>query len=74
MTTAYAAPLPGQMATEALTGAARGFTGLSRAFAEYRLYRATLTELRALSRRDLVDLGISAYDLKRIAREAARGR
>jgi uncharacterized protein YjiS (DUF1127 family) len=73
MTTAYAAPKVGQMATVAETGAADGIRGLIRAATEYFAYRRTLAELGALSQRDLDDLGISRFALPSIAREAARG-
>ena len=42
--------------------------------ASERRYRRSLAELRTLSDRELTDLGMSAYDLPRIARsEAERG-
>ncbi len=44
-----------------------------KAFAEWRTYRHTLSELRTLNRRELEDLGIAGADLRRIAREAVRG-
>lgn len=46
---------------------------LLKALAEWRMYRHTLSELRALSQRELYDLGLAGADLKRIAREAVRG-
>ena len=39
---------------------------------EARSYRTSLRALRALSDRDLADLGIARSDLKRIARHTAR--
>lgn len=39
--------------------------------AHYRIYRNTLDELRALSDRDLNDLGFSRYMLKDVALETA---
>ena len=39
---------------------------------EERRYRRTLNELRALSERELTDLGLSSADLVRIARDSAR--
>ena len=74
MTTAYARPMSSQMATEALNGTTRGLTGLRRLLGEYQLYRRTVTELRALSQRELNDLGISSYDVSRIARESVWGK
>ncbi|SFP02518.1 DUF1127 domain-containing protein [Tranquillimonas alkanivorans] len=37
----------------------------------YRLYRRTLTELDALSNRELADLGIGRSGIRRVAYEAA---
>ncbi|WP_420005764.1 DUF1127 domain-containing protein [Arenibacterium sp. LLYu02] len=42
-------------------------------YAQYRLYRETLSELNALSGRELADLGLNRSMLKRIALEAAYG-
>lgn len=42
--------------------------------AQRRVYRQTLGELRALSGRDLADLGISRSEIPFIAREAAYGK
>jgi uncharacterized protein YjiS (DUF1127 family) len=74
MTTAYAAPKVGRMATVAETGAADGIRGLLRAACEYLAYRRTLAELGTLSQRELDDLGISRYALPSIARDSVRGR
>lgn len=41
-------------------------------FEEAKLVRRTEAELLALSDRDLADLGISRFDIPKIAREAAR--
>ncbi len=38
----------------------------------WRRYSRTVTELQALSSRELADLGIARSDIGRIAREAAR--
>jgi uncharacterized protein YjiS (DUF1127 family) len=46
---------------------------LRRAWSDYRLYRATLAELRGLSNRDLSDIGLGAGDLNRSARSAVYG-
>lgn len=40
------------------------------AYARHRQYRNTLGELSALTDRDLRDLGISRFDIARIAHEA----
>lgn len=44
---------------------------LEHRWATYQTYRATLDELRTLSDRELDDIGISRWDIQRIAREAA---
>ena len=41
--------------------------------ADYRLYRRTLNELRALDTRDLNDLGLSRFGLKAVAWESVYG-
>jgi len=38
----------------------------------WKRYNRTVTELQALTNRELADLGISRADIVRIAREAAR--
>lgn len=38
-----------------------------KAFADYRLYRATLTELASLSDRELADLGLSRFVIRDVA-------
>lgn len=45
---------------------------ISRTYKAWREERRTAGELNKLSRRDLNDLGISPYDIPRIAREAAQ--
>lgn len=40
------------------------------ALANYRKYRATVRELSAMDDRELQDLGISRYDITRIAAES----
>lgn len=47
---------------------------LQRTLANYREYRRVYEELDSLTERDLTDLGISRYDIRRIAKEAAYGR
>ena len=44
------------------------------AWRSYRVYRETLTELQALSTRELADLGLNASMLRSIALEAAYGK
>jgi uncharacterized protein YjiS (DUF1127 family) len=39
-----------------------------------RLYAATVRELSALSERELADLGISRFDIRQVAHEAAYGK
>ncbi len=49
------------------------FETLKTRYAKWQRYSRTVTELEALSNRDLADLGINRYDINRIAREAVRG-
>lgn len=49
------------------------FAALRRRISEYREYRKTVAELRALDTRELEDLGIARGDITRIAREAVYG-
>jgi uncharacterized protein YjiS (DUF1127 family) len=44
---------------------------MKQALAKRRVYRATIFELSALSKRDLNDLGIPRSNIKRLAMEAA---
>ena len=46
---------------------------LARSFADWRLYRKTLSELEAMTDRDLADIGVSRLSIRDIAREAAYG-
>lgn len=46
--------------------------GFRTARAQNRVYIQTLNELRGLTARELADIGISAYEIPFIAREAAR--
>lgn len=56
------------------TGGVTGMIEAARArFAQYRVYRKTLSELGELSNRELADLGLNRSMLKRIALEAAYG-
>jgi uncharacterized protein YjiS (DUF1127 family) len=60
-----------------VSGAERSTGGwmarLGAAWEDYRMYRATLAELRDLTDRQLGDLGMHRGELKRIAREAVYG-
>lgn len=55
------------------TAANGPFDRIATAWADWRLYRRTRDELAALSDRDLVDLGISRYDIDSIARSTVYG-
>jgi uncharacterized protein YjiS (DUF1127 family) len=48
------------------------FGSLKDRMARYKRYNRTIKELTFLSDRELADLGISRFDIRRIAREAAR--
>ncbi|MCG7625264.1 DUF1127 domain-containing protein [Epibacterium sp. Ofav1-8] len=54
-------------------GVAQMVQALREKVAQYRVYRQTLTELNALSGRELADLGLNRSMLKRVALEAAYG-
>jgi uncharacterized protein YjiS (DUF1127 family) len=47
---------------------------LAEAWRAHRVYRQTLTELQALSPRELTDLGLNASTLRTVALEAAYGK
>jgi uncharacterized protein YjiS (DUF1127 family) len=47
---------------------------IAAAWRAHRVYRETLTELQALSARELADLGLNASMLRSIALEAAYGK
>lgn len=47
------------------------FAGLRASLRRRAVYRQTIAELKALTERDLGDLGISRWDINRVAREAA---
>jgi len=49
------------------------FEVLKARYAKWQRYSRTVSELEALSNRDLADLGIARGDINRIARQAARG-
>lgn len=57
---------------------ATGFAGfmarLLKSFADHRAFRQTLTELDALSDRELADLGITRLSIREIAHESVYGR
>lgn len=48
------------------------FETLRSRYAKWQRYSRTVSELEALSNRELADLGIARSDIGRIAREAAR--
>ena len=54
-------------------GVAHSIAALKLRFAQYRVYRRTLAELRGLSASELNDLGLNKTLLKRVAYEAAYG-
>ncbi|ABG32866.1 DUF1127 domain-containing protein [Roseobacter denitrificans] len=54
-----------------LAWGAHGLQQAAVAHARYRIYRSSLSELRALSDRELEDLGMSRYVLKDIAMQTA---
>ncbi|MCL6285370.1 DUF1127 domain-containing protein [Ruegeria sp. 2012CJ41-6] len=54
-----------------ISGFHAGLEALKARFANYRLYRQTVSELSALSDRDLADLGIHRSMIRRIAMEAS---
>ncbi|MDP5217837.1 DUF1127 domain-containing protein [Ruegeria sp. 2205SS24-7] len=54
-----------------LSGFYAGIENLKNRFEQYRLYRRTLSELSALSDRDLADLGIHRSMIRQIAMEAS---
>jgi len=45
--------------------------GIKKTFEKWARYQQTVRELKALSNRDLNDLGISRNDINKIARDAA---
>lgn len=51
-----------------------GVASLHAAHARRAIYRRTLAELRALSDRDLADMGINRFDIEDLAYEAAYGK
>jgi uncharacterized protein YjiS (DUF1127 family) len=48
------------------------FEALKTRISTWKRYSRTVTELRALSNRELSDLGIVRADIERVAREAVR--
>lgn len=48
-------------------------TNLRTAFRDYQAYRATVQELKALTDRELADIGTTRSDAPRLAREAIYG-
>lgn len=49
------------------------FANVRKAFADYRLYRRTLTELDSLTNRELRDLGISRLSIRQVAYDSVYG-
>ena len=49
------------------------FARLQKSFADYRLYRKTLGELEGLNNRELADLGLSRFDLRKVAYDSIYG-
>jgi uncharacterized protein YjiS (DUF1127 family) len=47
------------------------FASLAQRWAAYQTYRHTLSELETLNDRELNDIGISRWDIRRIARDSA---
>jgi uncharacterized protein YjiS (DUF1127 family) len=59
--------------TATLTERTSGFAQrLRKSWQEYRVYRQTLDELSALSDRELMDLGMSRSEIRRVSLEAAK--
>jgi uncharacterized protein YjiS (DUF1127 family) len=48
------------------------FDFLRTRYSRWQRYSRTVTELERLSNRELADLGLTPYDIPRVAREAAR--
>jgi uncharacterized protein YjiS (DUF1127 family) len=48
------------------------FEVLKSRISNWKRYNRTVTELQALTNRELADLGIARGDIQRVAREAAR--
>lgn len=48
------------------------FDTLKSRYSRWQRYSRTVKELESLSNRDLADLGISRFDIARLAREATR--
>lgn len=71
MATLNATRTPALGLTERITLA---LSAVKTSYRKYAVYRHTLRELKALSDRELSDLGIHASMIDQIAREAAYGR
>jgi uncharacterized protein YjiS (DUF1127 family) len=48
------------------------FETLKSRYSTWKRYTRTVSELNALSNRDLEDLGIAPWEIKKVARQAAR--
>jgi uncharacterized protein YjiS (DUF1127 family) len=62
-----------QRSTDQLKGDHPMFEVLKSRISNWKRYNRTVTELQALTNRELADLGIARGDIQRVAREAARG-
>jgi uncharacterized protein YjiS (DUF1127 family) len=58
--------------TDQLKGDHPMFEVLKSRISNWKRYNRTVTELQALTNRELADLGIARGDIQRVAREAAR--
>ncbi|MEZ5686065.1 MAG: DUF1127 domain-containing protein [Paracoccaceae bacterium] len=56
------------------TGLGALFAGLTEALARRKVYRQTLRDLKALSNRQLADMGLHRSMITRVAQEAAYGK
>lgn len=59
--------------TSVLSGNAGLLDRVRKAWADYRLYRATLDELGSLNDRELADLGITRFTIRDVAYESVYG-
>lgn len=57
----------------ALDGVAGFFDRVRKAWADHRLYRATLDELNELNDRELADLGLTRFMIREVAHESVYG-
>ncbi len=57
-----------------LTEAHGPLAGIAKAVSDWLLYRRTLEELKALTRRELADLGLGASNIRAVAFESVYGK